>query len=53
MKKLTKEQRHDIRAIAAKTDNDIDFSDAPRVRDWKNAVVGKFYRPTHENKKQT
>ena len=53
MKKLTKEQRHDIRAIAAKTDKDIDFSDAPRVRDWKNTVVGKFYRPTHKGKKET
>jgi hypothetical protein len=50
MKKLTKEQR---RAIAAKSDKDIDFSDAPRVCDWENAVGGKFYRPTQKCKKQT
>jgi len=26
-------------------DAQIDFSDAPEVRDWTRAVVGKFYRP--------
>ena len=31
MRKLTKEQKRDIRAIAAKRDRDIDFSDAPPV----------------------
>jgi len=45
MKKLTKEQRRDVRAIAAKRDEDIDFSDAPRVLDWGKAEIGKFYRP--------
>ena len=35
-----------MRAIAAKKDRDIDFSDAPPVVDWSAAVVGKFYRPT-------
>ena len=29
MRKLTKEQKRDIRVIAAKRDEDIDFSDAP------------------------
>ncbi len=46
MKKLTKEQKKDIRAIAAKRDQDIDFSDAPAVLDWAAAEIGKFYRPT-------
>jgi len=47
MKKLTKEQKRDIRAIAAKRDEDIDFSDAPAVVDWSGAEeIGKFYRPT-------
>ncbi len=46
MRKLTKEQRRDIRAIAAKRDEDIDFSDAPAVLDWSGAEIGKFYRPT-------
>jgi uncharacterized protein (DUF4415 family) len=46
MRKLTKEQKRDIRAIAAKRDEDIDFSDAPAVVGWSGAEIGKFYRPT-------
>jgi uncharacterized protein (DUF4415 family) len=45
MRKLTKEQKKDIRAIAAKRDEDIDFSDAAPVLDWSGAEIGKFYRP--------
>ena len=45
MRKLTKEQRRDVRIIARKKDGDIDFSDAPRVLDWSKAGIGKFYRP--------
>jgi uncharacterized protein (DUF4415 family) len=45
MKKLTKDQKRDVAAIAAKRDSDIDFSDASRVVDWSGAEVGKFYRP--------
>jgi uncharacterized protein (DUF4415 family) len=45
MRKLTREQKRDIRAIAAKRDEDIDFSDAPAVLDWSGAEIGKFYRP--------
>jgi uncharacterized protein (DUF4415 family) len=45
MKKLTKEQLRDIAAIAAKRDEDIDFSDMPEVTDWGGAVIGMFYRP--------
>jgi uncharacterized protein (DUF4415 family) len=45
MRKLTKEQKRDLRAIAAKGDEDIDFSDAPAVLDWSGAEIGKFYRP--------
>jgi len=45
MRKLTKDQRRDIRANAAKKDEDIDFSDAPAVLDWSRAERGKFYRP--------
>ena len=45
MRKLTKDQKRDIRAIAAKNDRDIDFSDAPRILDWSVAEIGKFYRP--------
>jgi len=45
MRKLTDEQKRDIRAIAAKKDRNIDFSDAPPVLDWSGAEIGKFYRP--------
>ncbi len=45
MRKLTKEQKRDIRVIAAKRDADIDFSDVPRVLDWSGAEIGKFYLP--------
>jgi uncharacterized protein (DUF4415 family) len=45
MRKLTKEQKRDIAAIAAKKDEDIDFSDIPEVVDWTGAEMGKFYRP--------
>jgi len=45
MRKLTKAQKLDIRAIAAKRDEDLDFSNAPPVLDWSGAEIGKFYRP--------
>ena len=45
LKKVTKEQKRDIRAIAAKKDDEIDFSDIPPVLDWTKAERGKFYRP--------
>ena len=45
MRKLTEEQKRDLRALAGKRDVDIDFSDAPPVVDWSGAEMGKFYRP--------
>ncbi|MGH9716214.1 MAG: BrnA antitoxin family protein [Candidatus Acidiferrales bacterium] len=45
MKKLTKAQLRDIRAIADQKDEEIDFSDIPPVLDWSGAEIGKFYRP--------
>src|SRR5438876_9777300 len=45
MRKLTKEQKRDIRTIAAKRDEDIDLSDVPPILDWSGAEIGKFYRP--------
>jgi uncharacterized protein (DUF4415 family) len=45
MRRLTREQERDIRAIAAKKDEDINFSDIPPVVDWSGAEIGKFYRP--------
>lgn len=45
MRKLSKEQKRDIAAIAAKRDEDIDLSDMPEVLDWSKAEMGKYYRP--------
>jgi uncharacterized protein (DUF4415 family) len=44
MRKLTKEQKREIAAIAAMKDGDIDLSDMPEVLDWSKAEIGKFYR---------
>ena len=45
MKRLTKEQKRDIAAVAAKRDEDIDLSDMPERLDWSGATRGMFYRP--------
>ncbi len=45
MKKISKRQTKELAALARVPDDQIDLSDAPEVRDWRNAVVGKFYRP--------
>jgi uncharacterized protein (DUF4415 family) len=45
MRKLSKEQKRDIAAVAAMKDEDIDLSDMPEVVDWSKAEIGKFYRP--------
>ena len=53
MKKLTKQQTRDIRAIATKRDEDIDFLDAPRVLDWSAAEIGKFHRQRRKITRRT
>jgi uncharacterized protein (DUF4415 family) len=45
MRKLTREQKREIAAIAAKSDKDIDFSDVSPILDWSGAEIGKFFRP--------
>lgn len=45
MRKLSREQRRDVAAIAAKKEESIDLSDMPEVVDWSGAEIGKFYRP--------
>lgn len=45
MRKLTKEQKRNIRALEKMRDDEIDFSDIPEVLDWSGAEIGKFYRP--------
>jgi uncharacterized protein (DUF4415 family) len=45
MSKLTKQQAKEIRALARLKDSEISLADAPELREWRRAVVGKFYRP--------
>jgi uncharacterized protein (DUF4415 family) len=45
MRKLTREQRRDIKAVAAKKDGDIDFSDVAPILDWSRAEMGRFFQP--------
>ncbi|SEA47288.1 MAG: BrnA antitoxin family protein [Candidatus Thiothrix putei] len=44
---LTAKQEEELKILAAMPDEEIDFSDIPETTEamWKNAVVGKFYRP--------
>jgi len=44
-RRLSKEQREDLTALAAMKDSEIDLSDMPEVLDWNGAEIGKFYRP--------
>ena len=45
MKKLSRKQAKELAALGRMPDDEIDLSDAPELRDWSRAVVGKFYRP--------
>jgi uncharacterized protein (DUF4415 family) len=46
-RQLSDKQMAMLKTLAAMPDEDIDLSDIPEAGDefWKNAVVGKFYRP--------
>ena len=47
MNKVPESIRKELAALAAKPENEIDFSDLPPTteQDWHGAVRGKFYRP--------
>lgn len=45
MKPATRDISAELAVIDAMTDDEIDFSDAPEIKDWTGAVRGKFYRP--------
>jgi uncharacterized protein (DUF4415 family) len=45
MKKVSRKIAKELAALARMPDDKIDLTDAPEVRDWRGAVVGKFYRP--------
>lgn len=45
---LTDADRAQLKKLADMPDSEIDFSDIPELTEefWKNAVRGKFYKPT-------
>lgn len=45
MRRVSKKQAKELAALARMPDEKIDLTDAPEVRDWRGAMVGKFYRP--------
>lgn len=47
MKAVNDSVRDELSALAAKRDDEIDFSDIPPTTkdDWRGAVRGQFYRP--------
>jgi len=49
MKKATKKQTEEIRALAKMPDEEIDTSDIPEIVRSSSTVVGKFYRPIKQS----
>lgn len=47
-KGLKKEQKAELKALAALPDDQIDTSDIPEVLDWSDAKRGLFYRPVKQ-----
>jgi len=45
---LTREQRRELKSLAALPDEAIDTSDAPELLDWSGAKRGLFYRPVKQ-----
>jgi len=47
-KRLTPQQRAELKSLAALRDDAIDTSDAPQLLDWSGAKRGLFYRPVKQ-----
>jgi hypothetical protein len=49
---LTDEQKAELTRLRAQPDEDIDYSDIPPLSEefWKNAVRGRFYKPTRSRR---
>lgn len=43
--RITPEIANELKSLAARPSNQIDFTDIPEILNWSHAVVGKFYRP--------
>jgi uncharacterized protein (DUF4415 family) len=47
--KLTEAQLEDLKRLAERPDDEIDYSDIPEITDFSGFEVGKFYRPVKES----
>ena len=47
-KRLTRQQRAELKSLAAIPDDAIDTSDTPELLDWSGAKRGVFYRPVKQ-----
>ena len=45
---LTAVQRAELKALARRSDDQINTRDVPEVRDWSDAKRGLFYRPVKQ-----
>ena len=45
MRKSARSIIRELKALKRMKDEEINLSDIPEIRDWRKAVVGKFYRP--------
>ena len=46
--KLTEAQLENLKRLAERPDDEIDYSDIPEITDFSDFEVGKFYRPMKE-----
>jgi len=46
--KLTEVQLENLKRLAERPDDEIDYSDIPEITDFSGFEVGKFYRPMKE-----
>ena len=46
--KLTEAQLENLKSLAERPDDEIDYSDIPEITDFSGFEVGKFYRPVKE-----
>ncbi len=45
---LTEAQLENLKSLAERPDDEIDYSDIPEITDFSGFEVGKFYRPVKE-----
>jgi uncharacterized protein (DUF4415 family) len=45
MRRISRQQANELAALKKMKDAAIDLTDIPEIKDWRRAVVGKFYRP--------